>query len=313
MSEQITDSLLMIRPISFMKNEETASNNYFQKNTKKTLKEIQADAASEFDAFVKILKKNGMDVTVFNDTRNPETPDSIFPNNWISFHDDGTVWTYPMYAENRREERREDIIESLRKTFDIIEVCSLTDYEDQDLFLEGTGSMIIDRFGRTVFASLSERTDEEPLEEFCDEMEYALIPFTAYQNAGGSRMPIYHTNVMMTIGEKFAIVCLECIDDEMEQADVRIGLKKLGKEIIEITENQVNNFAGNMLQIRNKKGERFIVMSETAYESLTKDQIEKIKAHGKIIKIPIPTIEKLGGGSVRCMMAEIFLPRKSKK
>lgn len=303
---------MMISPVSFRKNEETAVNNYFQSDLDKASNEIQKSAKAEFDQFVKVLKQNGVDVTVIKDTKDPSTPDSIFPNNWISFHEDGTIWTYPMYAENRRKERRDEIIDEIGKKFEIKEIKTLTEYEDQDLFLEGTGSMIIDRPSNTVFASISERTDEEVLEDYCDQMDYNFIPFTAYQNAGGSRLPIYHTNVMMAIGEKHAVVCLECIDDEMEQADVRIELKKLGKEIIEITEKQVNNFAGNMMQVHNKKGERFTVMSEAAYESLTKDQIDKIEKHGGIIKSPIPTIEKLGGGSVRCMMAEVFLPKKAK-
>lgn len=302
----------MVRPISFRKNEETAGNNYFQQDEKgATAIEIQDRALSEFDTFVDKLRSHGIEVYVFEDRESEKTPDSIFPNNWISFHEDGNILTYPMYAENRRLERREDVIDKLREDFDVKGVKSLASWEDQGKFLEGTGSMILDRPNKITYASISERTNEEVLADFCKETGFTSVAFTAYQTVEGERLAIYHTNVMMALGEDYAVVCLACVDDAKERENLKSSIERSGKDIIEISEEQMHQFAGNMLQVRNGEGSRFTIMSQAAFDSLTDQQINSFKKYGEILSSPIPTIEKLGGGSVRCMMAEVFLPKNS--
>lgn len=310
MTSQITNTLFMVRPISFRKNEQTAENNYFQQDAEGVSgNEIQERALAEFDLFVEKLREKGVEVYVFDDKESDKTPDSIFPNNWISFHDDGTILTYPMYAENRRLERRDDVIKKLQETFQVNVVQSFAHWENKGKFLEGTGSMILDRPNKIVYASISERTNEDVLRVFCEKTGYKSVTFTSFQTVGKERLPIYHTNVMMALGEEFAIVCLDCLDNPAEREQVVLSLQKTGKEIIEISEEQMHQFAGNMLNVMNAQNEHFIVMSLAAYGSLSEAQISNIQKYGEVIHSPIPTIEKLGGGGVRCMMAEVFLPK----
>ena len=307
---QITNTILMIRPVSFRKNEQTAINNYFQEDIDSENEVINKLAQQEFDDFVKVLRKNGVHVIVVDDTKDPDTPDAIFPNNWISFHANSTVAVYPMFAENRRKERREDIFDRLENEGYIIkDIVDYTSAEEDGLFLEGTGSILLDRVNRKAYCALSKRADEELFIEFCEDFDCFPVLFTANQTVDGKRMPIYHTNVMMAMAEKFAVICLDTIDDKKERKNVSEHLKKDGKEIIVITEDQMHHFAGNMLQVYGANGERFMVMSSAAYNSLRQDQLDAITKHCKIIHSSLETIETCGGGSARCMMAEVFLPK----
>ncbi|WP_425391044.1 citrulline utilization hydrolase CtlX [Ekhidna sp.] len=311
MSKQVTNHIMMIRPVAFFMNEQTAVNNYYQKNEEGvSLEDIQNQALEQFDAFVEKLRAEGVEVTVFDDTAEPATPDSIFPNNWISFHQDGAVRLYPMYAENRRLERREDIIASLKQSFKIEDVVSFTDWEAKGAYLEGTGSLLLDRQNKIAYAAVSERTMPDVLEDFCDEAGYDAVTFHAMQSVDGKRLPIYHTNVMMCLGEEFAVVCLDSIDDLEERENLVESLEETDKEIIEITEAQKEQFAGNMLQVLGQDDQRLIVMSSAAFNSLSDEQKAQLAKHGKLVHSDIHTIEKLGGGSARCMMAEIFNPKK---
>ena len=308
---QITDTLLMVRPVAFRMNEQTAVNNYYQEEIPNASQsEIQEKARKEFDDFVDKLRAVGVQVIVVEDTLNPNTPDSIFPNNWISFHEQGTVAIYPMFAENRRLERREDILQILEEQgFVMDEVVDYTSAEDEDIFLECTGSLLLDRVNKKAYCALSPRADEELFIEFCEDFEYTPVLFHAYQTVDGARELIYHTNVMMALAEKFAVICLDSIDDKSERKLVADQIRRDGREIIAITEGQVNQFAGNMLQVIGENDQRFTVMSESAYRSLTADQIEKIEASSRILYSDLNTIETAGGGSARCMMAEVFLPK----
>lgn len=307
---QTTNSILMIRPINFRMNEQTAVNNYFQEDLSLRDSLINLKAQKEFDDYVDKLRKFGVEVIVVSDNQENDTPDSVFPNNWVSFHNDGTMAIYPMFAENRRLERREDIILELEKEGFLIEnIVDYTSAEDQNIFLEGTGSMILDRQNKIAYCAISPRADEELFIEFCEDFEYTPVIFTANQTVDNSREAIYHTNVMMCIAETFAVICLSCIDDKKERKNVISHLKKSGKEIIDITEKQMHQFAGNMLQVKGKNNELFLVMSQAAYNSLTKEQIKKIEKHCNIISSSLETIETCGGGSARCMMAEVFLPK----
>lgn len=310
--KQTTNSILMIRPVAFRMNEQTAVNNYYQKVLDGLLPAtVNAKAQQEFDAFVEKLTAVGVDVTVVNDTENPDTPDSIFPNNWISFHETGDVVLYPMFAENRRLERRDDIIDILEeKGFVIDEFMDYTSAEEDNIFLEGTGSLILDRANGKAYCALSPRADEELFIEFCEDFDFAPIIFEAYQTVNGERKLIYHTNVMMCIGETFAVICADCIDDKKERKMVLDNLKADGKEIILITEEQVNNFAGNMLEVRGANDKRYLIMSSSAHQSLTPKQIAQIEKHAEILSSSLDTIEACGGGSARCMMAEIFLEKE---
>jgi hypothetical protein len=308
--QQTTNTILMIRPINFRKNEQTAVNNYFQEDIDLQKAEINKKAQEEFDAYVFKLKSYGVNVIVVSDTEEFDTPDSIFPNNWTSFHTDGTVGVYPMFAENRRLERRDDILNELEKNGFLIEnVVDYTSAEEEGLFLEGTGSLILDRVNKKAYCALSARADEDLFIEFCEDFEYTPIVFVANQTVKGERAAIYHTNVMMCIAETFAVICLATIDDKAEKKNVLKHLKEDGKQVIDITEAQMHSFAGNMLQVRGKDDEQFLVMSKAAHNSLTQSQIGKIKNHCKIISSSLETIETCGGGSARCMMAEVFLPK----
>lgn len=298
----------MVRPVRFRMNEETAVNNYFQEEINLKNEEINRKAQQEFDKFVEKLQEVGVNVVVIDDIYEQNTPDSIFPNNWISFHQSGNVALYPMFAENRRRERREDVLDLLEeKGFVIENVYDYTEAENDDIFLEGTGSMILDRTNEVAYCALSPRADEELFIEFCEDFEYTPVIFKAYQTVEGKRELIYHTNVMMALGETFAIICLDTIDDNAERKAVTESLKRTGKEIITISEEQMHHFAGNMLQVQGKN-ETYLVMSEAAYKSLTQKQITNIEKHCKILFSDLETIETCGGGSARCMMAEVFLP-----
>ena len=309
--QQTTNTILMIRPVSFRMNEQTAVNNYYQESIDLKNAEINSKAQQEFDAYVEKLESFGINVVVVSDTKEFDTPDSIFPNNWISFHADGTVAIYPMYAENRRLERREDVLEELEKQGFLIE--NIVDYisaEEEQVFLEGTGSMILDRENKKAYCALSPRADEDLFIEFCEDFEYTPVVFTANQTVNNKREAIYHTNVMMCVAATFAVVCLSSIDDKKERKNLLKHLKEDKKQIIDITEEQVNNFAGNMLQVKGNNDEQFLVMSQAALDCLTESQKAQINKHCKIISSSLTTIETCGGGSARCMMAEVFLPKK---
>ena len=310
MAQQITNSIVMIRPVAFRMNEQTAVNNYFQEDLDIKNAEINKMAQAEFDSFVEKLRAVGVNVIVENDDLKMDTPDSIFPNNWISFHENGDIALYPMFAENRRRERREEILFRLENDgFIIKDVYDYTSAEDDGFFLEGTGSILLDRVHRKAYCALSPRADEELLIEFCEDFEYTPVIFNANQDVDGKRMPIYHTNVMMCLAEEFCVICLETIDDAKEKNNVLRHLKQDGKEIIAITETQMHHFVGNMLQVQGKD-KKYLVMSADAHGSLTKQQIATIEKTSEILSSDISTIETCGGGSARCMMAEVFLPKE---
>ena len=300
----------MVRPAAFRMNEQTAVNNYFQEKLSINNEEINAKAQQEFDAFVNKLRSHGIEVLVLQDQKELDTPDSIFPNNWVSTHENGDVAIYPMYAENRRKERREEFFELLEESgFKIKSVVDYTEAEEEGIFLEGTGSIVLDRQNERAYCALSARADEELFIEFCEDFEYFPVVFTANQTVNGKRLPIYHTNVMMCVAEEFCVICLDTIDDKKERKLVIEELKKSGKEIIAISEEQMHQFAGNMLQVRNDQGEKFLVMSASAHNSLNAQQIAQITKYCQIVSSDLNTIETCGGGSARCMMAEVFLPR----
>ncbi|MEN8746370.1 MAG: arginine deiminase-related protein [Polaribacter sp.] len=309
--QQTTNTILMVRPINFRMNEQTAVNNYYQKVLDTLLPAtVNAKAQTEFDAYVAKLRAYGIRVVVVSDTDEFDTPDALFPNNWISFHQDGTVALYPMFAKNRRMERREDVLDQLEaEGFRIDSVVDYTAAEQSGFYLEGTGSLLLDRVNQKAYCALSPRADEDLFIEFCEDFEYTPVIFTAKQTVDGERKEIYHTNVMMCLAETFAVICLDSIDDKKERKNIVKNLKEDGKQVIGITEAQVHNFAGNMLQVRGANDERFLVMSQAAYASLTPQQIAKIENHCKIISSSLDTIEACGGGSARCMMAEVFLPK----
>ncbi|HNP18625.1 MAG TPA: arginine deiminase-related protein [Fulvivirga sp.] len=311
MNQQNTDTILMVRPIGFRYNEQTATNNYYQRELKNlTPEQVQHKALQEFDTFVDLLRKNNIIVEVIEDTLEPSTPDSIFPNNWISFHEGGTIGLYPMYAPNRRLERREDVISSISKKFTTTNTVDFTAFENEAKYLEGTGSMVLDRVNRLAYAAISERMNEEVLDEFCKKMNYQKVVFHAFQSIGEKRLPIYHTNVLMCVASNFVVICLEAIDDTDERQMVESTIKESAKSLIEITERQKAQFAGNMLEVVSTKGDKYMIMSSAAYHSLEQDQVRQIEKHCKILHSPLQTIETLGGGSARCMMAEVFLTKK---
>ena len=303
----LTNHVLMIRPFFFYKNEQTSVNNYFQYNTGLTDEKINYLALKEFDEFVKKLVDSGVQVTVGQDSKNPDTPDSIFPNNWLSFHKKNRVIIYPMYAKNRRNERTDYVFDILKKKgIEAQIIHDFTNYENDNLFLEGTGSMVLDRVYKKCFACLSERTSKKLVIDFCNKMDYKPILFRAYHTFSGKRLSIYHTNVMMSIGNKFAAIGLNSVDNIAERENLINELSEARKEIIFLTETQIKYFAGNMLLLKNSKEEPILVMSSSAYNSLTKIQIKKIENHSKIIHSRLDTIESVGGGSARCMLAEVF-------
>ncbi len=305
---QTTDTVLMIEPAAFGFNAETAQNNYFQINSENA--ETQTKALQEFNNFVEKLRSKGINVITVKDTLEPHTPDSIFPNNWISMHQDGTVVLYPMCAVNRRGERRNDILEILKRNFSVKEIIDLSASENDGKFLEGTGSMIFDHDNKIAYGSVSLRLDEKLFREFCEKFGFEPVVFHSYQTANNERLPIYHTNVMMCVADQFVVICLDCIDDETERVKVVNAIVNSGKEIIEISESQMQQFAGNMLQLQNPEGKKFLVMSLSAYQSLTPEQILNIEKYSEIIYSDLETIETNGGGSARCMLAEVFLEKK---
>ncbi|TMI74809.1 MAG: amidinotransferase [Bacteroidetes bacterium] len=302
---QTTSHILMIRPVKFGFNAETAVNNAFQ--VKNDEADVQDKAVKEFDAFVKLLRENGVDVTVVEDTVEPHTPDSIFPNNWISFHDDSTVLLYPMYAENRRKERKQHVIDKVSEEFSIDRTIDLSLYEKENIFLEGTGSMVLDRDNKVAYACLSPRTSEKVLQDFCEQTGYIPVLFHAVD---GNGQPIYHTNVMMCVADKYVVICFDSIQDDEEKIKVINAILQTGKEIIDISIDQMNHFAGNMLQVENGQREKLLVMSTQAYQSLTDKERQKLGSFNRILHSSLETIEANGGGSARCMMAEVHLPRR---
>lgn len=305
--QQTTSHLLMIRPIAFTYNAETAVNNAFQQ--KGNAQNAQQQSALEFDRFVLKLRNNGIDVTVVQDTPIPHTPDSIFPNNWISFHEDGRIVLYPMYAVNRRAERKQHVLDAIESKFEILNRLDFTHTETENRFLEGTGSMVLDRTNRISYACISPRTDKALLNEWCNALQFRPCAFYSVDANGNE---IYHTNVMMCVADRYAVACLESIPDATERQTVVDTLTESGKKIIEISYAQMNAFAGNMLQVRNREGQPFLIMSSCAYEALRPSQVAELEQMNPIIHSELSVIETNGGGSARCMMAEIFLPEKKK-
>jgi hypothetical protein len=301
--QQSTSNLLMIRPVNFGFNEETAGSNAFQTRDKNQ-QFVQHRALIEFNSLVEVLRLNGIEVTVIDDTPEPFTPDSIFPNNWVSFHAEGNIFLYPMQAENRRLERREDIIMRLEDRFAVNHIVDLSRHESEGKFLEGTGSMVLDRNNKIAYACISPRTDKDILDVFCAQTGYKTVCFDAFDEHNKA---IYHTNVLMCIGTKFAVICLDSIVNPHEKIEVSESLKAGHKEIIEISFAQMNHFAGNMLEVQNKDGAYFIVMSTSAFKSLTEQQKKVLGNYGELIYSDINTIESNGGGSARCMIAEVHL------
>ena len=308
MKKQITNTVLMVRPVRFRMNEQTVVNNYFQEEMDLKNDEINRQAQQEFDVLVEKLRTVGVKVIVVDDIYEQNTPDSIFPNNWITFHQNGDIAIYPMFAENRRRERREDILDKVEaEGFDIENVYDYTDAEKENIFLEGTGAMVLDRVNRKAYCALSPRADEELFIEFCEDFEYTPVIFKAYQQVNNEQLPIYHTNVMMALGVDFAVVCLDTITDKSERKNLLHHLKEDKKEVINITPKQMEQYAGNMLQVQGKDS-TYLVMSDAAYNSLTPEQRETIEKHTAIIHSNLETIETCGGGSARCMLAEVFNP-----
>lgn len=306
---QTTDTLLMIEPVAFQFNAETAQNNYFQVN--ESNHSTQALALQEFKNFVEMLIKRGINVITIPDTLQPHTPDSIFPNNWLSFHENGVVALYPMFAKNRQLERRPDVLQIVAdRGFVLNDITDYTLAEKQEKYLEGTGSMILDRENKIAYGAESVRLDVDLFHQFCSDFGYKPVVFKALQTVDGQRLPIYHTNVMMCVADKYAVICLDSIDDVEERRLVQNTLSRTGKEIIPISEAQMHQFAGNMLQVHNEKGIQFLIMSHAAYQSLNQEQIKKISEFNDIIHPDLHHIETNGGGSARCMLAEVFLPKK---
>ena len=299
--QQNTSYLLMIEPVNFGFNEETAVNNAFQQNTAAA---IQPEALKEFNEFVNLLRNNKIDVTVVKDTAEPNTPDSVFPNNWVSFHESGSMILYPMFAQNRRLERKPAVLEAIEKKFKVEELIDLSEAEEKQLYLEGTGSVVLDRVNHIAYACISPRTHPQLLKEFCRLNEYTPMAFSARDNNG---IAIYHTNVMMSVANEYAVICLDTITDTTERKNVIGGLKISGKEIIDISFDQLHQFAGNMLQVKNTDGELLLIMSSQAYDSLATEQVAALEKYNRILHSSLETIETAGGGSARCMMAEVFL------
>jgi hypothetical protein len=298
-----TSTVLMVRPVNFAFNEQTACSNSFQNDKTRDL-QVHDQALKEFDEFVVTLRQNDVTVLVIEDKPKPYTPDSIFPNNWISTHTDGKVFIYPMAANNRRFERRPEILDELRSKFKIESEIDLSYLESEEKYLEGTGSMVLDRQNKLAYACISPRTDQKALAIFCDLSGYKPVVFHAFDRKGTA---IYHTNVMMCVGELLAVICLEAITNPKERQHVSQLLSTSGKEIVEISYEQMKQFAGNMLQVRSNRGDHLLVMSQQAHQSLSPYQIQKIEKYCRIVSAPLDTIESCGGGSARCMIAEIYL------
>jgi hypothetical protein len=297
--------ILMVRPYQFYFNQQTAANNFFQSNI--NIENANELAIAEFDAMVEKLRAHQIKVNVVQDTKDPSTPDSIFPNNWVSTHTNGTLCLYPMFAQNRRAERKSTVINFLQSNYKIENTLDLTDLEKEGIFLEGTGSMVLDHQNKLAYGCLSERLDKNAFNEWCDKMQFKAIAFKAVDDKA---QPIYHTNVMMCMGDQFVVICLESIPNELEKQLVLESFKKSNKEVIEISQDQLNHFAGNMLQVFDINEKPHLIMSEQAYNSLKTEQLKSLEKYNPILPISIPTIEALGGGSTRCMMAEIYLINK---
>ncbi|HNU16090.1 MAG TPA: arginine deiminase-related protein [Chitinophagaceae bacterium] len=297
----------MIRPAAFGFNEETAANNYFQTNPGISKEVLQQKALAEFDNMVHLLRNEEIDVLVIDDTKEPPKPDAVFPNNWLSTSPNGTVSVFPMYAPNRRAEKRDDILQQLARHFVVKDVQDWSEYEAEGRFLEGTGSMVIDHDNKMIYAAVSERTNLSVLEKYAATNNYQAIVFLATDKNG---QPVYHTNVMMALGFAFCVLCEEAIEEEWELIAVRQLLESTGYTIIPITREQMHAFAGNMLEVKNKTGENILILSQTAFDSLRKEQKQMLEAYARLLPVAVPTIEQVEGGSVRCMMAEIFLERK---
>lgn len=291
----------MVRPARFAFNEETAQNNHFQQKSES--ESVAQKAMEEFDSYVKLLRGNDVDVNIVQDTPEPWTPDSVFPNNWFSSHDSGELVLYPMFAENRRLERKPEVLDVLVKKLNHRKIIDLTHWEKEDEFLEGTGSMIFDRDKRIAYACRSVRTSEKVLRDFCSRMNYDSVIF---DSTDANNNLIYHTNVMMEVGTQLAIICLESIKNEKEREKVVSSLTGTGKIIVDISLEQVMNFAGNMLELKSRNGNPLMIMSASARRALTMEQEKLISTYNKIISPELTTIETNGGGSARCMIAEIF-------
>jgi hypothetical protein len=308
-TSQAASALMMVRPVRFCFNAETAVDNSFQKDCSSNIESTQEKAVQEFDNYVSILKSKGVEVAVFQDTLEPHTPDSIFCNNWVSYHEDGTVVLYPMKAQNRRFERREDIIEGIEKQFNfkITNRIDITESENDNIFLEGTGSIIFDYINRIAYAGVSQRTDKALFEKICQRLGYKAVTFRSV-DANGKE--IYHTNVMMCLGERFAMVCAQSIPDAAEREALIRSLEETGHEVILLTYEQINGFAGNALEVCNKEGKRFLIVSMQGYKSLTQEQRDAVQQYDEIVPVPLETIETNGGGSARCMICDIRLPKQ---
>lgn len=304
---QTTPHILMVRPANFAFNEETAASNAFQsRDGKLNAAEMRERAMQEFDAFVAQLRGAGVNIIVGQDTASPVKPDAVFPNNWVTFHQEGFIVTYPMFAPTRRLERSDEIIKTvLEQGFRSEQRLSFENNEQKNLFLEGTGSIIFDHQHRLAYACLSPRTDATLLEELCKAIGYQKVVF---HSVDGHGQDIYHTNVMMALGESFVVICLETVQDQTERKMLEEKFEETGKKIVDISLAQMNSFAGNMLQVRNTTGQTILVMSSQAYRALRPDQIQLLESHTRLLHAPIDTIETYGGGSARCMMAEVFLP-----
>jgi hypothetical protein len=294
--------ILMVRPYQFFFNQQTATNNFFQSNI--NIENANELAIAEFDTMVEQLSAHQIEVKVIQDTKDPSTPDSIFPNNWISTHAGGTLCLYPMYAENRRAERKLSVLEFLQANYKIENLLDITHFEKEGKFLEGTGSMVLDHQNKIAYGCLSERLDKEAFTHWCDKMQFKPISFKAVDDKA---QPIYHTNVMMCMGDQFVVICLDSIPNEKEKQMLLDSFEQKNKEVITISQNQLNHFAGNMLQVFDMIEKPHLIMSEQAYTSLQPDQVKSLEKYNPILPISIPTIEALGGGSARCMMAEIYL------
>lgn len=305
---QLASRVLMIRPSRFESNPLTAESNRFQGKSALAPEAQHAEAVKEFDALVDALRNAGIEVVVVEDTPEPHTPDSIFPNNWISLHADGRIVLYPMEAENRRTERRMDVIDYLNDELGLLvtEIVDLTGHEESGHYLEGTGSMVLDRVNRVAYACLSSRTHLDPLGDFAQRMNYEVVAFDAADSEG---VPIYHTNVLMNVGEKLAVICDAAISRQDQRGAVLGQLRESGHEVVSLSYAQLEAFAGNMLELRNDRGERVVAMSQQALDSLNSKQLSKLRANGRIVSAPLDTIEMSAGGSVRCMLAEVHLPR----
>ena len=301
---QTTNNILLVRPSNFVFNIETAASNAFQHKASENEETTKQKVISEFEVFATTLQSKGVNVFVMDDTINPQKPDAVFPNNWVSFHPDGMVILYPIYAPNRRHERRQDILDTLKKDFEIKQLLDLSHYENEGMFLEGTGSIVFDHRHKIAYACLSPRTNKELFVKVCNHLQYKPIWFQAYDNGG---MEIYHTNVMMCVGERFAVICLDSISNNQEREFVLQSLKESGHQVIDITWEQMNHFAGNMLELQTNEGKSIVAISQSAFDSLTQSQKTEIGKYGELVPLYVNTIETIGGGSARCMIAEVFL------